>query len=544
MELKIVVRSVIVACRNQLTVDELWKKTIHVFEGQQLQVQLKLFDYDTPLDFLKSIPDVVQLDNPEDTNSIVNLVSSKLSRHMEILVSTTITRPPKSKISHNNLFVPYRTQCAFIRIFYELYREGLSISSFKSDVLCMPIFQSYIDRVDTLLSNLDHVFIRRGMEMISLHPKLVYRLKEIIETGDKYTAMDIFNIDEYSLENKYDDQRISNGLEYPLFNILEETIKTNIRQLLNDIPGWIFDRQICGLYIDNFGTPFDHFTRWGFQRISQMFCKLPELCCVHFSKNEIDIISTLKHTCNDYKNTNYISEEANESRNFYINAKEKYENDGVFKTFLREDSYLQMPLYDSFLDQEIQHSQLKINNSLNVNVCGVYTNIKPTIICQSAEQYHVFQKLLNDMTNFYFVYGTDLLFDPTTVMVKQTFAYCFDDCWFRGIVIDINLSVIKIMNIDNGLIHTISFDDIRLLHKQFRKLPPQLLTCNLHGIDSIDEDELLKIMDKKCTIYVVSTDQQNKSATVKIKFMDSVSDKYLNEKWIERGVAKSDSDKE
>jgi len=66
------------------------------------------------------------------------------------------------------------------------------------------------------------------------------------------------------------------------------------------------------------------------------------------------------------------------------------------------------------------------------------------------------------------------------------------------------------MNIDNGLIHTISFDDIRLLHVQFAQLPAQSLTCNLHGIDSIEEDELLKIINKKCTIYVVSTDQQNK----------------------------------
>ncbi|XP_060856292.1 uncharacterized protein LOC132934018 [Metopolophium dirhodum] len=528
-ELKIVVRSVIVACKNQLTVNELWKRTIYEFGRPQLQVQLKLFGYDTPLDFLKSIPDVVQLEDPEDTNSIVYLVSSKLSRHMELLVSKNIIRPPKSKFSHNNLSVPYRIQCAFIRIFYELYREGLSISTFKSDVLCIPIFQSYINCVDLLLSSLDHVFIRRGMKIISLHPRLVNGLKEIIETGDKYTAMDIFNIDEYSLENRYDDQRIYNGLEYPLFYILEETIKTNIEQLLNEIPGWISDIQIYSLYNDKFGSEFNHYRRWGFSRISQMLCKLPELGCVHFSINDIYVISSLKHTCHDYKNTNYVSEEVNESSHFSINAKEKYdngpnENDGVI--------------------QEIQHSELKINNSLNVNVCGVYTNIVPTIICQSVEQYHVLQKLINDMTNFYFVYDTNLLFDPTIAMVKQTFAYCFDDCWFRGIVIDINLSVIKIMNIDNGLMHTISFEDIRLLHKRFSKLPPQSLTCYLHGIDSIDEDELLKIIDKKCTIYVVSTDQQNKSATVKIKFMDSVSDKYLNEEWIESGVAKPDSDEE
>jgi len=547
MELKIVVRSIIVACKNQLTIDELWKRTNYVFGGPQ-QVQLKLFGYDTPLDFLKSVPDIVQLEDSEDTNSIVNLVSSKLSRHMELLVSTNIIRPPKSKISHHNLLVPYRTQCAFIRIFYELYPEGLSISTFNSDVLCIPIFQSYIDCVDILLSNLDHVFIRRGMNMICLHPKLVNRLKEIIETDGKYTAMDICNIDQYSLENKYDDQQISNGLEYPLYNILEETIKTNIEQLLNEIPGWISDTQMCSLYIEKFGSPFNHYTRWGFSRISQMFSKLPELCCVHFSMNEVEIISSLKHTCNDHKNSN-VSEEANKSRNCSINTKEKFdnepnENDGVLKKILRKDPYLQTPLHDCFLDQEIQHSELKINNSLNVNVCGVYTNIIPTVVCQRLEQYHEFQKLLIDMKNFYFLHEAELLFDTTITMLKQTYAYCFDDCWYRGIVTDINLSIIKMINIDNGLMHTILFEDIRLLHKKFSQLSPQSLTCNLHGIDSIDEDELLKIMDKKCTIYVVSTDQQNKSATVKIKLMDSVSDKYLNEEWIESGVAKPDSDEE
>lgn len=544
MELKIVVRSVLVACKNQLTVDELWKRTIYVFGGPQ-QLQLKLFGYDTPYDFLKSIPDIVQLEDPEDSNSVVNLISSKLSSHMEQLVSTNIIRPPKSKICQHNLLIPYRTQCAFIRIFYELYPEGLSINTFKSDVLCIPIFQSYIDCVDILLLNLDHVFIRRGAEMISLHPKLVNRLKELIETDDKYSAMDICNIDEYSLGNKYDDQQISNGLEYPLFNILEETIKTNIEQLLNEIPDWISDRQMCNLYIDKFGSAFDHYRRWGFSRVSQMFSKLPELCCVHFSMNEVKIISSLKHTCDVYKNIN----EANESRSFSINAEEENDNepnknDGVLKKFLKNDSYLLTPLNHCFLEQEIQHFELKINDSLNVNVCGVNTNIIPTILCQSIDQCHELQDLLTDMKNFYFLHETELVFDPTITMVRHTYAYCFDDCWFRGCVTDINLSVITIMNIDNGLMHTIPFDDIRLLHKKFSQLPAQSLTCNLHGIDSIDEDELLKIIDKKCTIYIVSTDQQNKSATVKIKLMDSVSDKYLNDEWIESGIAEPDSDEE
>jgi len=66
------------------------------------------------------------------------------------------------------------------------------------------------------------------------------------------------------------------------------------------------------------------------------------------------------------------------------------------------------------------------------------------------------------------------------------------------------------INIDNGSMHTIPFEDIRLLHVRFAQLPVQSFICKLHGIDSIAEDELLKIIDKKCSIYVVSTDQRNK----------------------------------
>lgn len=547
MELKIVLRSVLVACKNALTIDELWKRTIYVFGGPH-QIQLKLFGYETPYDLLKNITDVVQLQDPEDTNSIVNLISSELSKHMELLVTTNIIRPPKSKICQNDLLVPYRTQCAFIRIFHELYPEGLSISDFESDVLCIPIFQSYIDCVDILLFNLDHLFIRKGQEMVCLQPKLVNKLNEIIEIDDKYTAMDICNIDEYSLENKYDDQQISNGLEYPLFNILEDSIKSNIEQLLNEVPGWISDRQMCNLYIDKFGSAFTHYRRWGFSRVSQMFSKLPELCCVHFSTNEVEIISSINHTCDVYKNAN-VSEEANKSGSFSINAKQKYNNEpnedyGVLKQFLRNDPYLITSLNDCFLEQEIQHFELKINDSLNVNVCAVNTNIIPTIICQSLDQYHEFQKLLVDMKNFYFLHEQEFLFDSTITMIKHTYAYFFDDCWFRGFVTDINLSVIQMINIDNGSMHTIPFDDIRLLHIQFTHLPAQSLTCNLHGIGSMDEDELLKIKDKKCLIYVVSIDQQNKSASVKIKCIDSVSDKYLNDEWIESGIAEPDSDED
>jgi len=66
------------------------------------------------------------------------------------------------------------------------------------------------------------------------------------------------------------------------------------------------------------------------------------------------------------------------------------------------------------------------------------------------------------------------------------------------------------MNIDNGVISDIMFDDIRILHKQFSQLPAQAFTCHLHGIESIDEDKFSQIVNKKCTIYVVTTDQNNK----------------------------------
>ncbi|CAH1731848.1 unnamed protein product [Aphis gossypii] len=548
-ELKLVVRSVLVACQNSLTVEELWKKITYIFGGPQ-KLQIQIIGYNTHFDFLKTIPDVVQLDDPEDPNSIVNLISSKLSRHMELLVSTNIIRPPKNKNHLQELLIPYRTQCAFIRIFYELYPEGLSINDFESDILCIPIFQSYINCVDKLLFNLDHLFIRKGREMISLQPKIINSLKEV-EIEDKFTAMDICNIDEYSLENKNNDQQISNGLEYPLFNILEESIKTNIEQLLNEVPGWISDGQMCNLYIEKFGSAFTHYSRWGFTRISQMFSKLPELCCVHFSNNDVKIFSSKNHTCDIHKKSDLLKSknENMESRIISIFAKNKHnkescENNGVLEKFLKNDPFLETPLSDCFLDREIQNFELEINNSFNVNVCGVDTSIIPTIICQFIDQYHEFQKLLVDMKNFYFINDSKLLFDQNIIMVNHTYAYFLDDFWFRGIVTDINLGVIKMINIDNGSMHTIPFEDIRLLHVRFAQLPVQSFICKLHGIDSIAEDELLKIIDKKCSIYVVSTDQRNKSASVKIKFMDSVSDKYLNDEWIESGIALPDSDEE
>jgi len=66
------------------------------------------------------------------------------------------------------------------------------------------------------------------------------------------------------------------------------------------------------------------------------------------------------------------------------------------------------------------------------------------------------------------------------------------------------------INIDNGIISEIMFDDIRILHKQFSQLPAQAFNCYLHGIESIDEDQFSQILNKSCTIYVVTTDQENK----------------------------------
>lgn len=48
----------------------------------------------------------------------------------------------------------------------------------------------------------------------------------------------------------YYNNHITDGLEYPLFNILEESIKSNIESLLDENEEcWISDRNICTLYI-------------------------------------------------------------------------------------------------------------------------------------------------------------------------------------------------------------------------------------------------------------------------------------------------------
>lgn len=54
-------------------------------------------------------------------------------------------------------------------------------------------------------------------------------------------------------------------------------------------------------------------------------------------------------------------------------------------------------LNDCFLDQKIQHIDLKINQLLNVNVTRVNTNFIPSIICQSLNEANELQNLLTDM---------------------------------------------------------------------------------------------------------------------------------------------------
>lgn len=65
-------------------------------------------------------------------------------------------------------------------------------------------------------------------------------------------------------------------------------------------------------------------------------------------------------------------------------------------------------------------------------------------------------------------------------------------------------------DIDNGLIHDIEIDDIRILHKQFSKLPAQSFVCFLHGIDNVDTHILSQIVDSKCVINIVFINQHDK----------------------------------
>lgn len=69
-ELKLVVRCAIVATLDALTIEELWEKVIYVFGGPS-HVNLNVFGYDTVFDFLKSIPDVVQVKLIFDINLFI-----------------------------------------------------------------------------------------------------------------------------------------------------------------------------------------------------------------------------------------------------------------------------------------------------------------------------------------------------------------------------------------------------------------------------------------------------------------------------------------
>lgn len=66
------------------------------------------------------------------------------------------------------------------------------------------------------------------------------------------------------------------------------------------------------------------------------------------------------------------------------------------------------------------------------------------------------------------------------------------------------------INVDNGSIHIISYDQIRLLYKKFSELPAQSFECQLDGLAHVNEKDLLQILNKKCTIYVVHIGLYNK----------------------------------
>lgn len=59
-DLKIVIRSILVACMEALTVEELWDKLTRMYDGPQ-SIQTKLFGFDTFFELLKNIPDVVKV---------------------------------------------------------------------------------------------------------------------------------------------------------------------------------------------------------------------------------------------------------------------------------------------------------------------------------------------------------------------------------------------------------------------------------------------------------------------------------------------------
>lgn len=66
---------------------------------------------------------------------------------MEVLVSTNIIRPPslKNNLSQNDVLVPYRLQCAFIRIFAELYPEVRSLDLYQISIKYKSIISSDVN---------------------------------------------------------------------------------------------------------------------------------------------------------------------------------------------------------------------------------------------------------------------------------------------------------------------------------------------------------------------------------------------------------------
>lgn len=58
--LKITIRSILVATMDALTVEELWDKLIKMYDGAH-NIQLHLFGYNTFFELLMHIPNVVQV---------------------------------------------------------------------------------------------------------------------------------------------------------------------------------------------------------------------------------------------------------------------------------------------------------------------------------------------------------------------------------------------------------------------------------------------------------------------------------------------------
>ncbi|XP_050443222.1 uncharacterized protein LOC126847164 [Adelges cooleyi] len=550
-ELKLVVRCVLTATLDALTIEELWTRVNYVFGGRN-KVQLDMFGFYSLLEFFTSVPDIVQLEDPENDNSIVHLVSSTLSKHIEFLVSTNFQRPKisKTKISHRDLVIHYETQCAFMRIFLELYPKGLSIDEFESKILCLSIFKPFVECVEPLLYNLDHIFKKIGSSII-LQQNIVDSINCIPKEIDKFTAEDIFNIEEHLLENE--PNYVAERLKYPLINILEETVVNNIEQLLNEQLNWVSENKIIDLYIEKFGSTFSHYRRWGFSRVGQMFANLPELCRISFTESsEIQIIANNKCCDNQNNKINASSQSIISKLEPFKHSlcsikskseKQPEEDDSVLKRCLRSDRYLEVPLDECFLDEEINLSpHIRLNCTLNVKVCRVNVNLflPPTLFCQLLDESSEYTDMLSQMKEFYSIYQHKFKFNQTLTMVRQTYAYSLNDKWCRGVVSNIDMTDVKVINIDNGSVNCIPLENIRILYKQFSELPSQSFVCHLHGIRSIEEDEVKSIVDKECVVFIADIDKHTKSAGIKIKLASSKSDEYLNDMWIIHGVADPD----